>query len=84
MPLYEYYCKKCDRTFERLRTSRFELKHSDQALCSECMRLVDKIMSPTKFRIVGFSSANGYNLPDYDDVINADGHAKKRWGKKYN
>ncbi len=81
MPIYEYACPYCGSVFERLVTTTREIKNAEQAICENCMRMVDKIMSPTKFRVTGFSAANGYNLPNYNDVIDADGYAKKRWGK---
>jgi hypothetical protein len=39
------------------------------------------MVSTPNFKVTGFNAKNGYNLPNYDDIIDADGHAKKEWGK---
>jgi putative FmdB family regulatory protein len=45
MPLYEYYCDKCDEVFE----ARGSVSTSDQpAKCPKCGRDADRIM-PTSF-----------------------------------
>lgn len=45
MPLYEYYCDKCDKIFESVQP----ISKSDQpAACPECGRKADRIM-PTTF-----------------------------------
>jgi putative FmdB family regulatory protein len=45
MPLYEYYCDRCDKVFEALRS----VQASDQsAKCPECGADADRIM-PTSF-----------------------------------
>lgn len=45
MPLYEYYCDKCDSVFEALKS----ISASDApAKCPKCRRAADRIM-PTTF-----------------------------------
>ncbi len=47
MPLYEYKCKKCERTFERL-----VLHDWDEVLCPNCFsKSVEKLMSPFSYDI---------------------------------
>ena len=54
MPLYEYYCEKCNKVFEALRL----LRESDAAIpCPECGREAERIM-PTSFSAM--SSGKGY------------------------
>lgn len=45
MPIYEYYCERCDKVFESLRSfSAADLP----APCSDCQREADRIL-PTTF-----------------------------------
>ena len=45
MPIYEYYCEKCDNVFDAMGS----ISSSDQpAKCPECGRKADRIM-PTTF-----------------------------------
>ena len=54
MPLYEYYCERCDKLFEALRS----LRESGAAIpCPECGRDAARIM-PTSFSAM--SSGKGY------------------------
>ncbi|MEO6457100.1 MAG: zinc ribbon domain-containing protein [Chloroflexia bacterium] len=56
MPLYEYWCPECKKTFEKLRP--MESKHSD-VKCVRCGSPVKKMLSV--FAAVGRSSeAEGY------------------------
>ncbi|MBS3076009.1 zinc ribbon domain-containing protein [Candidatus Pacearchaeota archaeon] len=41
MPIYEYHCKKCDRTYEEIQSSYAE-KTID---CPECGGLAEKVLS---------------------------------------
>ena len=41
MPIYEYYCKDCDHTFETLKN----IKESQTANCPKCDKLVNKQIS---------------------------------------
>ena len=45
MPLYEYYCEKCDKVFEALRSLH---SSEEPAPCPDCKREADRIM-PTTF-----------------------------------
>ncbi len=57
MPLYEYYCAKCDKVFEKLQ------KYSDPPLiqCDECGGKVDKQVSRSAFHLKG----TGWYATDY-------------------
>ena len=83
MPIYEYECYKCDNRIEIFSTTIKSGQKINNLPCVKCDGVLRRIISLSKFRVTGFSAKNGYNLPNYDDVINADGHAKERWGKKY-
>jgi hypothetical protein len=78
----------CGNIDERIVKSNFEVdlifnkEKMTYCLCSQCKQVSVKIMSAPHFRVTGFNAKNGYNLPNYNDVIDADGHAKERWGKK--
>ena len=51
MPLYEYYCEKCDKVFEALRL----LRESDAAIpCPECGHDAGRIM-PTSFSAMSWA-----------------------------
>ena len=59
MPLYEYYCDKCDRVFEALRP----LSESDVAVpCPDCGRDADRIM-PTSFSAMSWSKGYPQRVP---------------------
>lgn len=47
MPMYEYFCKDCDKTFEEL--AKFE----DQIECPVCQKISDKLVSATKGKVLG-------------------------------
>jgi putative FmdB family regulatory protein len=79
VPIYEYKCTKCGNIEEHI------VKETDimsYVLCFLCKQISIKIVSAPHFRVTGFNAQNGYNLPNYNDVIDADGHAKEKWGKK--
>lgn len=40
MPIFEYHCKKCSQTFEKL-----SKKLEDQATCPNCGEAVEKVVS---------------------------------------
>lgn len=95
MPIYEYQCTKCGNVHDMLFKNLSEAEKYDDIdfdyvsvptkvhaiLCNECGKVCRRIMSAPNFRVTGFNAKNGYNLPNYNDVIDADGHAKKEWGK---
>ena len=82
MPLYEFECVNCEHIEERLYISINEAKKLEQYVeCGKCGNSMYRILSASNFKVVGFSAKNGYNLPNYNDVINADGHNKPEWGR---
>ena len=60
MPVYEYFCKRCDGVFESIRAIR---QASDPAPCPECARPAERI-PPTSFS--AFTMREGYPraIPD--------------------
>ena len=60
MPLYEYYCKRCDGVFETMRPIA---KASDPAPCPVCAKKAERMM-PTSFS--AFTMREGYPraIPD--------------------
>src|SRR3989304_3600172 len=59
MPLYEYYCEKCERVFEALRP----LSESDVAVpCPDCGRDADRIM-PTSFSAMSWDKGYPQRVP---------------------
>lgn len=81
MPIYEYECLRCGKVEDKLYTSVQKAENIAISLCSSCGGVTKKIISSPNFRVVGFNAKNGYNLPNYDDVVDADGYKKERWGK---
>ncbi len=57
MPLYEYHCKRCDKTFEVLQ------KFSDQPLATHegCGGPVERLLSPPALQFKG----TGWYITDY-------------------
>ena len=80
MPIYEFECWNCDHIEEKIFTFR-EAEVRQTVLCSECGYECGRIMSAPNFKVVGFNAKNGYNLPNYDDVVDTHGYAKPEWGK---
>jgi putative FmdB family regulatory protein len=78
MPIYEYECEHCGLKQERIE-SISEIKY---ILCKYCGNMAKKIISTPHFRVTGFNAKNGYSMPTYDEVIDKNGYAKKKWGKK--
>ena len=86
MPIYEYKCPICGNMEEVLTKTIAEGENIMQfcpvcrvkgTYCVICLR----VLSVVNFRVTGFNSANGYNLPHYDDVIDKRGYAKPEWSK---
>jgi putative FmdB family regulatory protein len=46
MPVYEYKCKKCGHTFERL-----QFRGEEEARCPRCEGRVTRIMSPFSIEV---------------------------------
>ncbi len=63
MPLYEYRCKTCGRTFEIIQ------KFSDRPLrkCSECSGELEKLISRSSFQLKG----GGWFINDYSSSKSA-------------
>ncbi|HEY5640310.1 MAG TPA: zinc ribbon domain-containing protein [Dehalococcoidia bacterium] len=71
MPLYEYYCEKCDRVFESLQA----ISKSDQPVaCPKCGRASDRIM-PTTFATMARRQGLKERVPFHHHDIRKD--AKK-------
>jgi putative FmdB family regulatory protein len=68
MPLYEYECQNCKKTFEIIQ------KFSDPALtaCPTCGNPVQKLMSRTSFQLKG----GGWYATDYKKAGTSDGGGK--------
>jgi len=56
--LYEFKCETCGDEFEETRTLK---ENTDKAECPKCKGESKKIMSRFGFKIIGFSSLNGYS-----------------------
>jgi len=81
MPIFEYKCKQCGHIQEML-LSTSEAKEIGYMKCDKCGMVAKKIISMPHFRVTGFNAKNGYcSIPTYDEVIDENGYAKKRWGK---
>jgi len=80
VPIYEHQCMSCGHIQETLFTGRE--KEIAITKCSICGNSAKKIMSCGQFFVHGYNAKNGYNLPDYDDLIDSHGNSKKVWGKK--
>lgn len=55
---YEFQCKKCGHIFEEERKLE---DNSDESKCPECRNEAEKIASMFGFKIIGYSSLNGYS-----------------------
>ena len=56
--LYEYQCKKCDTVVEEQRSIE---ERNKEGICMECQGKTERIASKFGFKIIGFSSLNGYS-----------------------
>jgi len=56
--LYEFKCKQCGNEFEE---NRRLIENSNKAECPKCKGESEKIMSKFGFKVMGFSSLNGYS-----------------------
>ena len=58
MPIYSFYCKKCDNEFDRY----YYKPELDKVKCAICNSKVKKLMTaPSAFKIKGFNAENGYS-----------------------
>lgn len=68
MPLYEFYCEKCDRIFEALRP----IRDSDQpARCDNCGEMADRIL-PTTFASRAFRGGWSRRVPFHHHSVRTD------------
>jgi len=93
MPIFEFECQKCGYIQELIITKIISnegvntgyANDSSQAslsICNKCGHLSKRIMSTPHFRVTGANAKNGYSsIPTYEEVIDENGYAKKRWGK---
>lgn len=73
MPLYEYFCDKCDNLFETLRS----ISQSDQpAQCPKCGAPSDRIM-PTTFSSMVRKQGWRQRAPFHQSDVRAEGAGKK-------
>jgi putative FmdB family regulatory protein len=77
MPIYEYECTECGYIQEVLYKKEFK-----RIRCDNCGGSAKKIMSSGTFFVNGYNAKNGYNLPNYSDLIDENGNSKTKWGKK--
>ncbi len=65
MPLYEYYCQRCDSVFEALRS----LRESDEAVpCPKCGRDGERIM-PTSFSAMSWNKGYAQRVPFHQKPV---------------
>ncbi len=57
MPLYEYYCKKCQTTFEVMQ----QMSEGGKAKCPQCKKAAQKQVSAAGFQLKG----TGWYKTDY-------------------
>ena len=69
MPIYEYYCEKCDKVFDSLQA----ISRSDQPVdCPKCGRSSDRIM-PTTFATMSKRQGLKERVPFHHHDIRKDG-----------
>ena len=73
MPLYEYYCRKCNGIFESIRPMR---EASEPVPCPECNRDAPRIMS--SFNAFTFRDGYPRRLPDKGTFWHMGKEVKKR------
>ena len=72
MPLYEYYCDKCESVFEALKS----VSASDQpAKCPSCGRDADRIM-PTSFASMARTQGWKQRVPFHHHAVRGEQPAK--------
>jgi putative FmdB family regulatory protein len=73
VPLYEYYCDRCDRVFEALRA----IRDSDVPTpCPGCGREADRIM-PTTFASMSHRGGWAQRVPFHHAPVRADAKGKR-------
>jgi len=72
MPLYDFDCVICLHRFERIMPAKRTYRK-----CPKCGAFVERNFPAPNFRVTGFNSINGYNLPKYEDLLDENGYQKK-------
>lgn len=91
MPIYDYYCNKCNNTFEEIKSIT---KSDEDSICPKCKGKAKRIFIPSNchgtftFLLKGW----GWSMDNYDgvhkerwrqkNVFNRDGTLKSRVGDK--
>jgi len=57
MPLYEFECKKCKKTVEKL---LFGKELDEEQLCDKCKKPMKRVLSTYSFDIHGYCYKNEY------------------------
>lgn len=60
MPIYEFRCKKCKKTTEKM----IYKDEEDNYIICKCGYIANKILSSGIFKIKGYSSSNNYSKKD--------------------
>ena len=82
MPIYEFECHECGNIEEFICSSMSRAKMVGYMKCTKCAGVCNRVMSTGHFFVKGYNAINGYaSIPTYDEVIDANGYAKKKWGK---
>ncbi len=68
MPIYEYYCKSCDKTFESFQ----RITDEPLANCPDCKKKVKRLISSTSFSLKG----GGWYKDGYSKTSNEKTKAK--------
>ena len=68
MPLYEFYCEKCDSVFEALRPIA---ESENPTVCPSCGEMADRIM-PTTFASRSFKGGWARRVPFHHHPVRAD------------
>jgi len=76
MPLYEYRCNDCDKTFEVLQ----KINAEPLTGCLYCSGSVDKLISTSSFQFKG----SGWYVTDYKDKNKSSPPEKERTNKHTN
>ena len=76
MPVYEYRCKRCQKTFEVLQ----KISSEPLRTCLECGGPLEKLISVSSFQFKG----SGWYITDYKNRSNGNGKEKKASGNGTN
>lgn len=61
MPIYEFECEACGHKKEILIVKKSDLKGSHKLGCDKCKGMYKRILSPTNFKVEGYSADNQYS-----------------------